>query len=85
LFSRLNFFGDRLAQRYDAGDRRILGLATADRLDRGVLDVIGRVEIRLAGTEPDNVAPAFFSSRAFCVTAMVAEGLRGKGRRRERA
>src|SRR5690606_35227285 len=40
----------------DARHRRVLGLAAADRLDRRILDVVGRVEIRLAGTEADHVA-----------------------------
>jgi hypothetical protein len=48
--------------------------AAADRLDRGILDVVGRVESGSPAPRPITSRPAFFSSRAFCVTAMVAEG-----------
>jgi hypothetical protein len=43
-------------------------------VDRRQLDVGGRVEIRLAGAEADDVAPAAFSARALSVTAIVADG-----------
>ncbi len=48
---------DRLAQRRDAGDRRILRLATADSGDRCVLDVVRRIEIGLTDGQADHVAP----------------------------
>ena len=46
---------DRLAQGHDAGDRRVAGLVPVDRLDRRLLDVLGRVEIRLAHRQADDV------------------------------
>ena len=51
----LELLDDRFAQRVDAGDRRVLGLAAADRIDRRLLDVVGRVEIRLADREADDI------------------------------
>ena len=35
-------------------------LPLADRLDRRLFDVVGRVEIRLAGAQPDDVAAGRF-------------------------
>ena len=54
----LEFLRDRLAQRRNAEHRRILGLAAADRGDRRLLDVVGRVEIGLADRQRDHL-PAF--------------------------
>ena len=48
--------GDRLAQRRDAVRRRVAVMAVAQRLDRGLDDVIGRAEIGLADAEIDDVA-----------------------------
>ena len=48
---------DRLLQLRRAVDRGVLGLAPPDRLDRGRLDVLGRVEVRLPGAQADHVAP----------------------------
>ena len=48
--------GDRLAQRQDAGRRRIAVMAVAQRLDRRLDDMGGRAEIRLADAEIDDVA-----------------------------
>jgi hypothetical protein len=42
---------DRLLEAGNAADRRVLGEAGLDGLDRGGLDVIRRVEVRLAGTQ----------------------------------
>ena len=47
---------DRLAQRGNAEHGRILGLAALDRLDRRLLDVVGRVEIGLADRKRDHFA-----------------------------
>ena len=52
----LEFLRDGLAQRQDAGDRAIFGLAAPDRLDRRVLDIVWRVEIRLSHREVDDLA-----------------------------
>ena len=46
----------RLAQRRDAVRRRVAVMAVAQRLDRGLDDVLGRAEIRLADAEIDDVA-----------------------------
>ncbi len=48
--------GDGLAQRQDAGRRRVAVMAVAQRLHRGFDDKIGRAEIRLADAEIDDVA-----------------------------
>ena len=40
-------------------------LAVADRLDRGFFDVIGRVEIGLAGAKADDVAAGGFQRTRF--------------------
>src|SRR5581483_5339022 len=37
-------------------DHRVLGVALADGLDRRLFDVVGRVEVGLAGAETDDVA-----------------------------
>ena len=48
---------DRGLEFGNAVDRGVLrGLAALDRLDRRLLDVVRRVEVRLAGAEPDHVA-----------------------------
>ena len=53
----LELFGDRLFQLGDAIDVGVFrSLAVADRLDRGLLDVVGRVEIGLAGAQADDIA-----------------------------
>jgi hypothetical protein len=39
------------------------------------LDVFGRVEVRLAGTQADHVAASRFQLAGLGVTAMVADGL----------
>ncbi len=49
--------GDGLSQLGDAGDGGVLGATGLERLDRGVLDVLRRVEIRLSGTEAGDVLP----------------------------
>ena len=46
---------DRLAQRGNAEHGRILGLTAPDRGDRGLLDVVGRVEVRLPDRERNDV------------------------------
>ena len=57
---------DRLLQLGEPVDRGVLRrLAALDRLDRGLLDVVGRVEIRLAGAEPDDVAARRFQRARF--------------------
>ena len=48
--------GDRLAERLDAGRRRIAVMAVAERLDRRLDDVVGRAEVGLADAEIDDVA-----------------------------
>jgi hypothetical protein len=48
--------GDRLAQRQDAGRRRVAVMAVAQRLDRGLDDVVRRAEVGLADAEIDDVA-----------------------------
>jgi hypothetical protein len=61
----LELAGDGLAQGHDAGDRRVLGLAPADRRDGGFLDVVGGVEIRLADGKADHVPPLGFQIPRF--------------------
>jgi len=56
---------DRRLQLGNAVDRGILGLAGLDRMDRRELDVGGRVEIRLAGAEADDVASRRFQLARF--------------------
>ena len=52
---------DRRLEFRDAVDIGVFRRAPAlDRLDRGRLDVVGRVEIRLAGAEPDHVTTRRF-------------------------
>ena len=48
---------DRLAQRRRAGDGGVLRLSPVDRRLRRLADVLRRIEVRLAGAEPDDVAP----------------------------
>ena len=48
--------GDRLAQRRNAGRRRIAVVPVAQRLHRRLDDEFGRAEIRLADAEVDDVA-----------------------------
>ena len=48
--------GHRLAQRRDAGRRRVAVMAVAQRLDRRFDDEIRGAEIRLADAEADDVA-----------------------------
>ena len=54
------FCRDRLAQGRNAEHRRIFCLAALDRLDRRVLDVVRRVEIRLADRQRNDVPPLGF-------------------------
>ena len=56
---------DRLAQRLDAGDGRIFRLAALDGGDGGALDIVRRVEIRLADRQRDDVAPGGFQFARF--------------------
>ena len=52
----LDLVGDRLAQRRRAVDGGVFGLSAIDGGLRRLLDVIGRVEIGLAGHEAEHVA-----------------------------
>ena len=52
----LDVGGDRLAERLDAGRRRVAVVAVSERLDRRLDDMIGGAEIRLADAEIDDVA-----------------------------
>ena len=56
----LELGGDRLAQRRNAEHRRIFRLAAADRRDRRLLDVVGRVEVGLADRQRNDVASLGF-------------------------
>ena len=56
----LELGGNRLAQWLDAGDGRVFRLAAADGGDRRFLDVVGRVEIRLADGQRDHVLACGF-------------------------
>src|SRR5690606_37360402 len=47
--------GDGLFQLGNARGRRVLGAAGLEGLDGGILDVLGRVEIRLTGAEACDV------------------------------
>ncbi len=61
---------DGLAQRQDAGGRRVAVVPVAQRLDGGLDDVLGRAEIGLADAEIDDVAcPGAASSVARARTA----------------
>ena len=51
----LELADDRVLELGDAFHRRIAREAAADRLDAGIRDLRGRVEIRLADAEPDDV------------------------------
>ncbi len=53
----LELAADRLAQFWRAADVGVLRRAVADRVDRGFLDVVRRIEIRLTGAKTDNVFP----------------------------
>ena len=52
----LELGGDRGLQLGDAVDVGVLGLVLAQRFDRGVLDVVGRRQIGLAGRQVDDIA-----------------------------
>ena len=52
----LELGGDGLAQRHDAQNGGIFGLAALDGGDGGFLDVVGRIKIRLADGQRDDVA-----------------------------
>ena len=56
------FVGDRLPELDDPVHRGVLGETLLDSLDRRGLDVLGRVEVGLAGPQADDVAsgPAEF-------------------------
>ncbi len=49
----------------NAADIGVLGLAGLDRVDRRQLDVGGRIEVRLAGAEADDVAARGFQRACF--------------------
>jgi hypothetical protein len=54
---------DRVLELDDAVDIRVTREALADRVDAGVGNVRGRVEIRLAGTQADDVLALGFQFR----------------------
>ena len=57
----LELLDDRVLELGDAVDVRVFrSLSAFDRLDRRLLDVVGRVKIRLAGTKADHVAAGQF-------------------------
>ena len=56
--------GDRFLQLGDAVDIGVFGLALVDGADRRVLDVLGRVEVGLAGRQRDDVAAGALPARA---------------------
>ena len=56
LIALVQVGGDGLAQRRNAGRRRVAVVAVAQRLDRGLDDELGRAEIGLADAEIDHVA-----------------------------
>ena len=56
----LEFLGDRPLQLGDAVDGGIFRLAALDRLDRRLLDVVGRIEIGFAGAKADHVEAGGF-------------------------
>ena len=65
LVLALELARDRGLQLGNAVDGGVLRrLAVADRLDGRFFDVVGRVEIRLAGAKPDDVAAGQLSARA---------------------
>ena len=71
------FVGDGLAQFRDAAGRSVFGEALVKRLGAGVLDVLGRVEIRFARAEADDVQPLGLH--------LLGLGINGQGERgRER-
>src|SRR5258705_13019037 len=51
---------DRLAQRRNAIEWRVLGFPTRNRLDRCLLDMVGRIEIRLAYCQIKDRTPLRF-------------------------
>ncbi len=55
---------DGLLELGHAVDVGVFGLAALDGGDGGVLDVVGRVEVRLAGAQADDVATRRASVRA---------------------
>src|SRR5581483_3395787 len=69
----LELADDRRLQFRNAVDGGVLGLAVADRLDRGFLDVVRGVEIGLAGAEADHVAAGRFQ-----LARLVGDGDRGR-------
>jgi len=50
----------RLLQRWRAIDGRVFRFTAFDRVDRGFLDVIGRIEVGLTGGKADNILPGRF-------------------------
>ncbi len=70
----LNFAENRLAQLRDARDRGVLGLAARNGLDGRLLDVVGRVEVRLAGAQADDV-----HALRFQLPRLLRHGDRGGG------
>ena len=52
----LELVGDRLAQFGNSLNRRVAGLVALDRTKRGLLDIVGRGKVRLAGTKANDIA-----------------------------
>jgi hypothetical protein len=67
----LELGANRFLELGDAVNCRIFRLALADRGNGGFLDVVGRIEIGLTGSES---RPSAFSAIALLEMAMVAEG-----------
>ncbi|MCY1296504.1 hypothetical protein D9M70_458930 [compost metagenome] len=61
----LELLGDRFAQFRNAGDRRVLRLAAVDGVDRRLLDIVGRIEVRLPGAEADHITTFRFQLTGF--------------------
>ena len=70
----LKLVGNGLLQLGNAGRGRVFCEAFIERLLGGVLDVVGRVEVRFAGAESDDVLA--FSLEAF---GLGADGERNRG------
>ena len=76
----LELFGNRLAQFRNTGNRRVLRFTAVDRLDGGLLDVVRRVEIRLASAKADYVAAFGLEVAGFLRDGNGGRGLyAGKG------
>ena len=70
----MNLAADCLLELGQAVDRGVFGLAAPDRRDRRLLDVVGRVEIGLAGGQADDVAAFGFERHR-----LVGNGNGGRG------